>query len=173
MSKYQALTDYLLSHCNERTVQLSFDSIESLIYPNFLPGSAYMYREWWANDGYHSQANAWYKAGFMVSTVKDNTVFFSNCDSNRSPVVTNGCIPQIKTVTCPICKKQFDNHSINSHINYEEVKYFGKYIKFQSSKFVCGICYGIINNFNPEYLQAHKDKKCLDKEYMTKGFSSL
>ena len=162
MSKYQALTDYLLAHCNAKTVELSFDSIESLIYPNYLPGSAYIYREWWANDGYHSQANAWYKAGFRVSTVIDKTVVFINSDMSRSPVIPNGMPPQIKNVTCPICKKQFNNKSINNHIHYEENKYFGNYIRFQSSKFVCGICYGIINDFSPEYLQIHKDKKCIN-----------
>ena len=162
MSKYQALTDYLLAHCNEKTVELSFDSIESLIYPHFLPSSAYIYREWWANDGYHSQANAWYKAGFMVSTVKDNRVEFINSDTSRNTVIPD-CIPlQINNVTCPICKKQFNNKSINEHIHYEEKKHFGNYIRFQSSKFVCGICYGIINDFSPEYLQIHKDKKCIN-----------
>lgn len=173
MSKYQALTDYLLAHCNAKTVELSFDSIESLIYPNFLPGSAYIYREWWANDGYHSQANAWYKAGFRVSTVIDKTVVFINSDMSRSPVIPNGIPPQIKNVICPICKKQFNNKSINNHIHYKENKYFGNYIRFQSSKFVCSICYGIINNFSTEYLQAHKDKKCLDKEYMMNKFKLL
>ena len=172
MSKYQALTNYLLAHCNERTVQLGFDSIESLIYPHFLPGSAYMYREWWANDGYHSQANAWYKAGFRVSTVIGKTVVFINSDTNRIPVIPNGLPPQIKIVTCPICKKQFDSHVIDDHIHYDEKNYLGKYIKFQSSKFVCNLCYEIINDFSPVYLQVHKDKKCLDKEYMKKRFNS-
>lgn len=168
MSKYQALTDYLLENCNKKTVQLSFESINSIIYPQTLPGSAYIYREWWANDGYHSQANAWYKAGFLVSTVSAETVFFENSDTNRCPVISNTTPLQIKTIVCPICKKQFDSHSINHHIQYDEKKLFGNYIRFQSTKFVCGICYGIINNFSPAYLQVHKEKKCLDKEYLSK-----
>lgn len=172
MSKYQALTDYLLASCNKKTVQLSFDSINSLIFPQALPFSAYMYREWWANDGYHSQANAWYKAGFSVSTVSDRTVVFVNSDTQRNPIISNITPPQIKSVICPFCKKHFNSRSINEHIRYEENKHFGNYIRFQTSKFVCGICYGIINNFSPEYLQAHKDKKCLDKEYMMKRFKS-
>ena len=89
MSKYQALTDYLLENCNKQTVQLSFDSINSIIYPHTLPGSAYIYREWWANDDYHSQANAWYKAGFLVSTVSAKTVVFVNSDNNRCPIFSN------------------------------------------------------------------------------------
>ena len=35
MSKYQQLTDYLLSRCNQQTVELTFEEIENLIYPNF------------------------------------------------------------------------------------------------------------------------------------------
>lgn len=166
MSKYQPLTDYLLAHCNERTVKLSFDSIKAIIYPQTLPFSAYYYREWWANDAYHSQANAWYKAGFLVHTVSNKTVVFFNSNTNRSPIISISTPPQIKKVICPICKKEFDTHTINDHIRFEENNYFGNYIKFQSSKFVCGICYGIINNFSPSYLQAHKEKKCLDKKFM-------
>lgn len=170
MSKYQALTDYLLANCNKSSVQVSFDSINSLIYPQRLPFSAYMYREWWANDGYHSQANAWYKAGFFVSKASPSsrTVVFENSDTQRSPVTSNFAHPHIRNIVCPICKKNFNIRSINEHIRYEENKYFGNYIRFQTSKFVCGICYGIINNFSPEYLQVHKDKKCLNKEYMEK-----
>lgn len=172
MSKYQPLTDYLLAHCNEKTVKLSFDFIASIIYPQTLPFSAYIYREWWANDSYHSQANAWYNAGFLVSTVVNDTVIFSNTNTNRNPIITNSSSPKIKPVICPICQKVFDIHRINDHIRYEENECFGKYIRFQSSKFVCGICYGIINNFSPAYLQAHKEKKCLDKNYMMK-FNTL
>lgn len=167
MSKYQALTDYLLANCNKKTIQLSLDSINSLIYPQRLPGSAYIYREWWANDSCHSQTNAWFKAGFFVSTFRNSIVTFTNSDTHRSPVISNTTPQQIKIVVCPICRKQFDSHSINDHIRYDENKHFGNYIRFQSSKFVCGICYGIINNFSPAYLQMHKDKKCLcnDDQY--------
>lgn len=165
MSKYQALTDYLLANSNLDTIQLTFDSINSIIYPQSLPASAYIYREWWGNDGYHAQANAWYKAGFLVSKVDNETVFFTNSNTERCLVISNTIPSQTKMVACPICNKQFDSHSINDHIRYAEKKYFGDYIRFQTSKFVCGICYGIINNFTPSYLQIHKDKKCLENDY--------
>ena len=32
---------------------------------------------------------------------------------------------QTKIIDCPICKKRFDNRSINNHICHEENKYFG------------------------------------------------
>lgn len=164
MSKYQPLTDYLLSNSDKKSVLLTFDSIESLIYPQNLPDSAYIHREWWANDRYHSQAKAWYKAGFLVYAVKDNTVTFVNSDTNINSVVSNCYQPDIKIITCPVCKKQFDIKSINEHIRYDENKHFGNYIRFQSSKFVCGICYGIINNFSSTNLQFHKEKKCINKK---------
>ena len=166
MSKYNPLTNYLLANCNKKTVELNFDFINSLIYPHQLPASAYIYREWWANDRYHSQANAWYNAGFLVSTVSTRTVVFINKDIKRNPIISNRTDFQTKIIDCPICKKRFDNRSINNHICHEENKYFGNYIRFQTSNFVCGICFGIIKDFSLENLQAHKDKKCLDKEYM-------
>lgn len=166
MSKYKALTKYLLANCNKKTVELNFDFINSLIYPYQLPISAYIYREWWANDSYHFQVNAWYNAGFLVSTVSSGTVIFINKDAERKSIISKRTNLQTKMVDCPICKKKFDIRSINNHISHEENKYFGNYILFQASKFVCGICFGIINDFSFENLQAHKNKKCLDKEYM-------
>ena len=164
MSKYQQLTDYLLSRCNQQTVELTFEEIENLIYPNFLPSSAYIYREWWANDSYHSQAKSWYKAEFSVCTVTSRTVIFRNHNCKREPVITNNVsqiqVQPIKLVECPKCKQKFGSNQINAHITHKEEKYFGNSIKFQSSKFVCFICYGIIKDFSPETLQFHRLKKC-------------
>lgn len=84
----------------------------------------------------------------------------------RSLVIPNGIPPQIKTVLCHICKKQFNSKSINNHIHYEENKHFGNYIRFQSSKFVCSICYEIINDFSSEHLKIHREKNCLGKKYI-------
>ena len=85
MGKYEGLTNYLLSNCNQTYISLSFQEINKIISPNFLPASAYIYREWWANDDYHSQAQSWYDAHFLVYKVKDNTVIFYNCNSDRPP----------------------------------------------------------------------------------------
>ena len=162
MSKYQQLTDYLLSRCNQQTVELTFEEIESLIYPNFLPSSAYIYREWWANDSYHSQAKSWYNADFLVFKVIDRTVVFLNCNYKRKSKMTNPTLQSqsLKQIECPKCKKKFCINQINDHISYEEKRFFGNSIKFQSSKFVCFICYGIIKDFSPETLQFHRLKKC-------------
>ena len=67
MGKYKPLEQFLAS-ADKREIRLRFSEIESIIgIP--LPQSAYKYRPWWGNDGYHTQAFAWLNAGFKVEQV--------------------------------------------------------------------------------------------------------
>ncbi len=68
MSKYNPLYKYLKNSGKDR-ILLSFKEIEDII-GDVLPESAYRYREWWANDRYHTQArNGWLSAGYHVEHV--------------------------------------------------------------------------------------------------------
>ena len=64
--KYKALAMYL-RESQVPIVALSFSTIESLLgFP--LPASARSgERNWWGNDGSHSQAAAWMGAGYRVA----------------------------------------------------------------------------------------------------------
>jgi hypothetical protein len=71
-TKYEPLGIYLLdlpTTANE--VLLTFKQVEKIIGAS-LPMSARTYREWWSNEGAnttHSQAKAWFNAGFVVDSV--------------------------------------------------------------------------------------------------------
>jgi len=79
MSKYRALCKYLRNSGKEK-IPLSFKEIEDII-GDVLPGSAYKYREWWANDLSHTQArNGWLCGGYRVEYVdlRRKQVTFTN-----------------------------------------------------------------------------------------------
>ena len=84
MGKYTPLEEFLAS-ADKREIRLTFSSIESIIGTP-LPPSAYNYRPWWGNDGYHTQASAWINAGFKVDQVDlaRQTVLF--CKEGVTPV---------------------------------------------------------------------------------------
>lgn len=65
-TKYQPLGDYLKGR-PENAVRLTFAKIEDILGCP-LPGSAFTYAQWWANDrtGNHTQAQAWLAAGRKV-----------------------------------------------------------------------------------------------------------
>lgn len=65
--KYEPLALYLRGR-HSPTKVLGFDQIEAIIRSD-LPPSAREYREWWANDGYHTQARAWMSAGWRVDRI--------------------------------------------------------------------------------------------------------
>ena len=71
-SKYEPLEIYLQSKVlKSRSISLSFKEIENIIGSS-LPKSAYIYREWWANQkdsSSRSQAKAWLASGYLVESV--------------------------------------------------------------------------------------------------------
>ena len=71
-TKYEPLEIYLLDFpTTANEVSLTFKQVEEIIGAS-LPASARTYREWWANEGVnttHSQAKAWFNAGFVVDSV--------------------------------------------------------------------------------------------------------
>lgn len=67
MAKYDPLERKLAS-IHPQPADLTFFQIEQIIDDD-LPRSAATYREWWANDAHHVQANAWMGAGYQVDTV--------------------------------------------------------------------------------------------------------
>ena len=71
MAKYTPLYEWLMSKTNagEEEASLTFGEIEEIL-GDALPPSARIYREWWANDGTHSQATGgWMAAGWKVGHV--------------------------------------------------------------------------------------------------------
>ena len=161
MGKYKELTSYLLSHCNQTFISLSFQEINEIISPSSLPTSAYIYREWWANDSYHSQAKSWYDAHFLVYKVKGDTVIFVNCDSNRQPSnELNSGKKMTLTISCPFCKQDFERSKIGIHIKNVEKKDFGSTIYLATSKFICSVCGHIINDFSESNINFHKNREC-------------
>ena len=67
--KYEPLADYLAQlPVSRHELTLRFAEIEEIIGAK-LPKSASTYREWWANQGYGSQAPYWQGAGFVVDGV--------------------------------------------------------------------------------------------------------
>lgn len=66
MGKYAPLFHYLNSR-GEKQITLSFVEIERILSAK-LPSSAYMYREWWANNG-HYYSRSWHDAGYKVDKV--------------------------------------------------------------------------------------------------------
>ena len=161
MNKYLPLTNYLLAHCNEQSVTLSFAEINSIISPSSLPLSAHQYREWWANDNYHSQAKSWYKAGFIVDTVIGTNVIFYNYDASRTfnaDVLKKS--NKSKSIECPFCGQSFSRSQIINHIKNLEKDALGSTIYFATTKFICSICGGIIKDFSKENINYHKNKFC-------------
>ncbi len=70
-TKYFPLQQYLTNlPTSQRDVTLTFPQIERIIGDR-LPPSASNHRPWWANEenGQHSHAHAWMKAGWKVDTV--------------------------------------------------------------------------------------------------------
>ena len=70
-TKYYPLQQYLTNlPTSQRDVTLTFLQIERIIGDR-LPPSASNHRPWWANeeDGQHSHAHAWMRAGWRVDTV--------------------------------------------------------------------------------------------------------
>jgi len=69
MRKYAALNMHL-NRRNGRPEMLTFEDIEQIIGKT-LPVSAHKHRSFWANDneGHHSHARAWMKAGYRVAYV--------------------------------------------------------------------------------------------------------
>lgn len=65
MAKYKPLHDHL-QHAGD-TVEMTFDDVASLV--GGLPESADKYRQWWENNGAHSQSRAWLEAGYKVESV--------------------------------------------------------------------------------------------------------
>jgi hypothetical protein len=67
VGKYQPLQRHLLG-LRSSAVRMTFEEVDDLV--GGLPSSAGRYRAWWANDGrYHSHANAWLDAGWVVDEV--------------------------------------------------------------------------------------------------------
>ncbi|HRE45717.1 MAG TPA: hypothetical protein PKY87_17330 [Terricaulis sp.] len=69
MRKYAALQTHLIRR-NGRAEMLTFEEIEDIIGKQ-LPQSAIKHRSFWANDneGHHSHARSWMKAGYRVAYV--------------------------------------------------------------------------------------------------------
>ena len=66
MSKYEPIY-YFLNSSNKTSVILSYEQIEKIINAK-LPGSAFVYREWWDNNS-HVQSIYWRKAGYLVTDI--------------------------------------------------------------------------------------------------------
>lgn len=74
MRKYAALYHFYINQSNTtRELTLAFEKIEDIIADR-LPGSAYAYRAWWANenDGNHVHAHSWMNAGWKVETLNQS-----------------------------------------------------------------------------------------------------
>lgn len=68
--KYIGLMRFL-KESNKGEYRLTFKEIEKIIGFK-LPASANDHSgQWWSNDRYHSQANAWMNAGYLTDTVAD------------------------------------------------------------------------------------------------------
>ena len=77
MSKYEPLYKYLIKS-EEANVCLVFAEIEKILVDK-LPASAYVRRQWWANNKSKGrQSYAWLDAGYEVESVDFNnkTVMF-------------------------------------------------------------------------------------------------
>lgn len=66
--KYKPLEHLLLS-CYAKRIYMEFKEIERVIQ-NDLSEGAYRNNEWWKNDRYYVQANAWLNAGYKVERVE-------------------------------------------------------------------------------------------------------
>jgi hypothetical protein len=66
MGKYDGLRQYLLAQPSSN-VDITFAEIETILNAS-LPESAHKYREWWANDQTHVEAQAWLSAGWKVQS---------------------------------------------------------------------------------------------------------
>ncbi|MBS4083304.1 MAG: hypothetical protein KGZ73_07115 [Rhizobiales bacterium] len=75
MGKYDDLRQFLRGRKQQSWIA-DFKDIEEIIGAS-LPASAHRYREWWANDKTHIQAQAWIAAGWAIDT----------CDLARRRVV--------------------------------------------------------------------------------------
>lgn len=65
MRKYLPLFKHLQG--SQGPIEMSFDDVASLV--GGLPASADKYRQWWENNGAHSQSQAWLEAGYKVDSV--------------------------------------------------------------------------------------------------------
>lgn len=107
MSPYDPLTKYLLE-CDQDRVSMTFLELEQVL-GFILPKSAYTYSAWWANGG-HSNANAWFKAGYKVDQINifDMTVTFrkSLVPNNQKPKIQRKARKTISTmITEPLQAK--------------------------------------------------------------------
>jgi hypothetical protein len=69
--KYTPLEKYLRDlPAGQQEVTLGFEQIERILNDK-LPGSAYEYMAWWANEkeGNHVNARAWANAGWKIESV--------------------------------------------------------------------------------------------------------
>lgn len=66
LSKYRRLKEYLFK-CDEKIVNLTFGEVEDIVGFE-LPGSAYLYRAWWANSS-HNALRVWVAIGWYVSQI--------------------------------------------------------------------------------------------------------
>jgi hypothetical protein len=74
--KYKPL-EWYLSTLAGRTLSLTFTQCGGIIGDK-LPRSAFLYRQWWANDKRHVHAIAWLLSGWRVQSVNlasQNVVF--------------------------------------------------------------------------------------------------
>lgn len=77
MGKYEPLYKYLIKS-EEPNLCLVFAEIEKILGDK-LPASAYVHRQWWANNKSKGrQANAWIDAGYKIENINFNkqTVLF-------------------------------------------------------------------------------------------------
>lgn len=75
ISKYSPLYEFLKNIGSTR-ITMTFEEINILLNPGFLPSSAYTKRDWWANSKTHTQASAWMDAEFKTTNFTGSSITF-------------------------------------------------------------------------------------------------
>ena len=91
-SQYASLAIYLQNQVpiEQSKVEITFDQIETIMFPKQLPTSARKHRAWWANDSVsHRQSKQWLEVGWRVSNlnISAERVVFSRIGDRQTAYI--------------------------------------------------------------------------------------